>query len=448
MTLTAALRLVQPRAPMGKVDVPYLVTHTNKDGSLRHYFAPRQQDRRHGWATVRLHDRFDRPIRDAVAAAEACTAVATVYRRWRAGETDAGPHRIDKLGRVVEAPAKRKRGSARSRLYRPGQVGAMVTDYIHSDVFKDELGDKTQQDYRIYLGLFAAEFGETDWRQLAPAMVRKWLRRRAAEGGPAGAHALYRAARALFGKVRLIYDSVDHPGFVPAHANPLVDLDLGLPTGTILPWPRAAVDAFVALADAEGEPSIGDAIVMMSWLGVRRQDWLAWPADFFDRELIAFRQVKTEIPNVLPWSMVPALAARVAAAKARRTADAVAATTFFHNRDGRPWADAVAFRKVFNGLRAKLVETHPTFPTRFYVGLVEGEPLALPAGKLAMRTMRHTCVTFCFDAGIPSQLIGGITGHSQDEIDQILAHYRARTADQAAAALQLRMDHEAKEKTA
>ena len=41
-------------------------------------------------------------------------------------------------------------------------------------------------------------------------------------------------------------------------------------------------------------------------------------------------------------------------------------------------------------------------------------------------------------------LIAGITGHRQDEIDQILAHYRARTADQAAAALELRLAHEAK----
>jgi hypothetical protein len=38
----------------------------------------------------------------------------------------------------------------------------------------------------------------------------------------------------------------------------------------------------------------------------------------------------------------------------------------------------------------------------------------------------------------------GITGHSPDEINDILAHYRARTADQAAVALALRLAHEAK----
>jgi hypothetical protein len=54
------------------------------------------------------------------------------------------------------------------------------------------------------------------------------------------------------------------------------------------------------------------------------------------------------------------------------------------------------------------------------------------------------CVTLNFDAGVPPNLIGGITGHSPDEINDILAHYRARTADQAAAALELRMAHDAK----
>jgi len=59
--LTLRPTIVQPPAQaeesdMGKVSVPYLVSHTNRDGSQRHYFAPRQDDRQHGWATVRLHD--------------------------------------------------------------------------------------------------------------------------------------------------------------------------------------------------------------------------------------------------------------------------------------------------------------------------------------------------------------------------------------------------------
>jgi integrase len=189
---------------------------------------------------------------------------------------------------------------------------------------------------------------------------------------------------------------------------------------------------------------MGDAIVMMSWLGVRRQDWLTWPTTVFDRELITFAQEKTDKALVLPWSLVPTLSTRVAAAKARRTQGAVSATTFFHDRDGRPWKSASAFRKAFNALRAKLMEQHPFFSTRYYVGIDPADPLRLPTSHLTMRTMRHTCVTLNHDAGVPRELISSITGHEPANIDAVLAHYTARTADQATTALNMRIAHEAK----
>lgn len=441
--MTARLRLVQPRAPMGKVDAPYMITHTNGDGSLRHYFAPKQEHRAAGWATVRLHDKYERPIRDALEAAAACKAVAEIYMAWRRGEDGFGPWRIDKLGRVVDNAPAAKRRREPARLYKPGEIGAMVADYKAHDVFTS-LSKKTQGDYSDYLALFVERFGDRQWRRLSAGEARKWLLERGAAGGTSGAHACYRTIRAFFGRVRLVYDDVDHPGIVPKAENPFVSLDLSLPTSTILVWPRAAVQAFVALCDARGEPSLGDAMVTMAWLGVRRQDWLGWSADAFDRDLVAFRQEKTDVPNVLPWTTIPELAARVAAAKERRTADAVRATTFFHDRNGQPWGKPARFREAFNAVRAEMAKAHPSFATRYYVGLAPGDPLAVPTTALTMRTMRHTCVTLYFDAGTPPALIGGITGHRQDEIDEILAHYRARTADQAQAAMQWRLDHEAK----
>jgi len=97
-------------------------------------------------------------------------------------------------------------------------------------------------------------------------------------GRPVGPDELREASRAFFGKVRLCYDSVDHPGFVPPKENPAAELDLGLPKPNLILWPRAAIDAFVSIADESGHTSIGDAIVMMGWLGVRKQDWPNWPA--------------------------------------------------------------------------------------------------------------------------------------------------------------------------
>ena len=164
-----------------------------------------------------------------------------------------GPWRIDKLGRAVEQPSRKDRKPKKQ--FRPGQIGAMVADYMDHDVYMSNT-EKTKAEYKIYLDIFVEKFGETYWRTLAPGVVREWLLERAASGGPAGAHALYRTARAFFGRVRLCYDTVDHPGFVPKHENPLLSLDLELPKSTVLVWPRAAVEAFVALADETGEPSM------------------------------------------------------------------------------------------------------------------------------------------------------------------------------------------------
>lgn len=434
------LRLVQPRPLMGKVRVLYLTTRPGTAGQVRYFFQPPSRDRAKGWATVRLHDQFERPITDALAAAAACRALADIYTRWRAGEEGYGPHRIDRLGRVVAAPARKIR---RGRNFKAGQVGAMVADFCSSAMFADELSEKTQREYRIYLGLLVEQFGDNFWWDITRGAARQWLVARGRASGESGMHALYRTCRAFFNRVSLVYTEKGHPGIVEEARNPFLKLNLSLPTANLIAWPQAAIDAFVALADERGLPSIGDAVVMMSWLGTRRQDWIKWPATWFDRPLLAFRQDKTAKALVLPWDMIPALKARVEEAKRRRTADAVTASTFFHDDQGKPWGRAGRFRDAFNELRDELARRHPTFPTRYFVGLLD-DPLLLPTEELTMRSMRHTCVTLNHDAGVPRERIAAITGHEMATIDDVMRHYTAVTADQAEAALQIRLDHEAK----
>jgi hypothetical protein len=187
--------------------------------------------------------------------------VAAIYTAWRKGDPGVDPHLIDKLGRVVadlarDAHGKDKgnrarQGVAGQKFYRPGQIGAMVADYKDHDVYTS-LADKTQLKYRVYLDKFVDKFGETHWRRLAPGALRSWLREYGAANGWAGMHSLYRTIRAFFGKVRLCYDTVDHPGFVPPKENPAAELDLGLPKPNLILWPRAAIDAFVSIADESG----------------------------------------------------------------------------------------------------------------------------------------------------------------------------------------------------
>jgi hypothetical protein len=108
----------------------------------------------------------------------------------------------------------------------------------------------------------------------------------------------------------------------------------------------------------------------------RKQDWLSWPADVFDRDLLAFHQEKTSNSLVLPWRLVPALAQRMAA------------TTFFRDSAGRPWKNGDAF----NELRDRLSKKHPSFATRYYAGIDPENPPRLPTKKLTMRTTRNTCI--------------------------------------------------------
>lgn len=426
----------------------YLTTRPGAAGAPpRFFFQPPGKYRADGWAAVRLYHEPGWAIATQEEAEERCRALADVFRRWQQGEAGYGPRCIDKLGRLVESagtfkPAPGRRKEPTRGRYLPAQIGAMVADFRRHEIFL-ERSKKTQTEYRIYLNQLVDKFGDRHWRELSPAVLRKWFMERA-EIAPSGAHQLYRTVRAFFGKVKFIYPE-NHPGFVGEEANPARRLSLPTPKPVALPWPAEAVAAMVAIADREGEPSIGDAVTIMAWLGVRRQDWFRWPAAIFDAPELAFRQRKTGAPNVLPWGVVPAIVQRVEAAKVRRRQAVVQSPFFFTDRDGKPWVNERSFWEAFNRLRDVLAAERPHFRTNYFVDRVPGHPLALPTRDLTVRTLRHTCVTLNFDAGVPADAIGGLTGHTTQEVHQILKHYRRRTADQAKTALLLRLDHEGKD---
>jgi hypothetical protein len=430
------MELAPAEALAGRRKLPFFITRKTSSGDY-YYFQPNAKDVAHGWVPVPLHDNRGNRLRDAHAALRQAAQVVDVYLKWRRGVPDHGPQMIDNLGRLVSRAAKPPE-------YLPGQIGAMVADYLAHSMFTVELKPKTQLEYRTYLNLLVREFGTLYWREVAPGAARQWLMKRAEQSGQAGALSLARSARTFFARTRLIYPSVEHPGYVPEGSNPFAKLNLPAPKLRPLPWSHEAVRAFVELADAQGEYSLGDAIVLMSWFGVRKQDWLHWPADIFEGETIAWRQAKTSVANMLPWRLVPELTARVEQARQRRAKMGVVSTSFFTHCDGTPWRDADDFRDTFNRLRDLLAERHESFAVNYYVGLVPGKPLALPTRCLSMRTMRHTCVTFHSDAGARPEEIAAITGHTTQEVELILRHYRARTLAQAEAALKTRLAHERK----
>lgn len=450
-TLTRRLHLVQP-PPMRTLQVSYLAIRRNKRSAPRWYFQPKTEHGPAGWKTVRLHDKYDRPIVDGVEAATACNAIVKIYQAWMRGVPNNEPSRIDDKGRVLDmAPKMRKRKGKWARvapvLYRPGMVGAIIADYRDSDEFKT-LGEKSQIDYGACLDALGERFGTTYWQNISRKQAKAWIMEKY-DTEPSQAHQWYRTCRAMFNKTQLIYDDATHPGYVAELLNPFAKLDIEMPKAKLIVWPVAAVEAAVAIADLAGRPSLGDAITCMYWLGTRRQDWMRWPPTIFDTPYLAWETKKTKEDVTIQWDMVPALKARIDQAKARMQASAVRATTFFHDdATGLPWQEDTFF-DGFNDLRDRLVATHPSFVTRYAVKLLDHDPMRLPTGELTMRTLRHTCITALHDAGASREQIRSVTGHSLKTIDEILDRYTKLTVDQSSAALGKRLEWEAnKEKKA
>lgn len=415
----------------------WLTRRARRDGSDRYYFQPSRFDRPHGWRTVRLHDQHELPITNEAEAIEACRPLADVYLGWKQGKPGFGPHMIDKLGRLArQLPAF----MTTAAVGEPGTIAAIAADFLDSDEFR-ERKPSTQDDYRLNIEALVKQFGSRCWDEISAREAKAWLRQKA-ETHPSQAHQWYRTSRALLNCTRLIYDDRDHPGYVPAGMNPFEKLKFSLPKARLLVWPHKAISAAIALADELGRPSLGDAIATMAWLGVRRQDWLAWPANIFDTPYLAWDTEKTDAPVTIPWSVVPELRARIEPARLRHQRRTIAATTFFVDDIGqRPWSSN-RFFAAFTRLRGELAKRHVSFKTTYAVKHFPGDPMRIPTAWLTMRTLRHTCITALHDAGCVREQIRAITGHTIASINEVLDRYTKLTADQAGAALERRLAHE------
>jgi hypothetical protein len=412
----------------------WLVCRHNRNGTNRFYFDPPHSG---GWKMLRLHGRDELPIENKEQAVEECRRLAEIYRGWKQGKPDYGPHRIDDLGRVLP---RRPRLSGHPAASEPGTIAAIAADFVDSDEFA-ELKPSTQDDYRLCLEALAAKFGQRRWNTISAKEAKAWIREKAATH-PSMAHQWYRTCRAVLNKTRLIYNERDHVGYVPPGHNPFDSLNVGLPKARLIVWPKAAIDAMVGLADERGRPSLGDAIVAMAWLGVRRQDWLAWPANIFDTAFLAWDTEKTDAPVTIPWSVIPQLRERIEAAKLRHRQSPIRTTTFFVDDVGqRPWSPN-RFHAAFDQLRTELGKRHESFETQFAVKHYPANPMRVPTAWLTMRILRHTCITALHDAGCVREQIRAITGHTIASINEVLDRYTKLTADQAGAALQRRLDHE------
>lgn len=407
---------------------PYLTSRTNGDGSKRYYFQPRSRDKAAGWKIIPLRDDHGYPIRTRELARQACRRLARIYVAWQAGKAGYGPHYIDNLGRPVP---KHHRLMASTIVADDGTISAIVRDYLASRSFQKRKAS-TQDDYRLCLKALVRDFGSRQWRSIDKKEAQGWV---LAKGeSPSMCHQIYRTCRAVLNKTHLLYPRT-HPGFVSRDDNPFARLEIELPKAQLIAWPREAIYAMVAVADELGRPSLGDALLLMSWLGTRRQDWLAFPVSIFDGPYLSWKSEKTGVSVTIPWTQIPELKDRIEAAKERHKSGAVQSTVFFVDDHGmRLWTPG-RIHRAFQELRTELAKRHESFKTTYAVNVYPGDPMRIPTAKLTMRVLRHTCITSLHDAGCVREQIRAITGHSMSSIDEILEHYTALTTDQAGSAL-------------
>ncbi len=408
---------------MVKLSVRYLVSVPGRNGGLPHYYwQPSGKLRAQGFRSQRV------PLHWGDFTDPATLHAAAIARAQELNAEMDAQLAIAAVGRTRTLPGK----PAAQRT-----LGDLIRAYTTSDHFQ-RLAPATQRGYRQCLLKIEDWGADAPLRAIDPVRVQRFYASMART--PAFGAAVIRVLRLLFEHgIRTTNWVTSNPATRPG-------LTGSEPSGLI--WPREAVLAFVAAADAMGRPSMGTAVLLNEWLGQREGDILRMPRTVLrgagaDRRLV-LRQSKTGAGVQLPIGLVPHLAERLAAELAR-IAEAPATTIIISETTRAPYV-ADNFRHVFAQVRSRVAKTTPAFEIDH---LMPGRDMADPKAfqvrmqDLTFMQLRHTAVTRLAEAGCDTPLIASITGHSQDTVVALMRRYMVRTGELARQAFQRRLDAEA-----
>lgn len=423
---------------MAKIRVPYLVAIKRGTKSL-YYWQPSAALRAQGWKPHRLSD-------NELEAADQARRHNRALDAWRAAPAaDQAPTDVPAVpgapAKLAELPVDRAR---------PGSVDELIREFKASRHFT-KLKPKTRRSYTQCLDRIAAWCGDKPRVAITPTMVQDFYEKLSAKT-PAFAAAIVRVGSVLFSRGRLLglVEKIDD--------NPFMEQNLEGVGGSGLVWPRAAIDWFVAVADAVGRSSIGTAVLLDSWIGQRQADVLRLGQGILAKGGRAIRQAKTGAIARLPVHLIPPIVERVEfqlaenerLARARETLDAkaVRATTLFvDERTGLPWNEH-SFRHAFAEVRAeaaRLIEGVAFEIDWLRPGKSDDDPEAykLAFDELQFMHLRHTAVVYLAEAGCDALGISPVTGHSPKSVEQILNIYAIKTGTRAGEAFKKRLAHEA-----
>lgn len=429
---------------MAKITVRYLTTRPGPAGTLRYFWQPRTEWQALGWKPRRIPEGWAALADAAELEAKAIAAAQDLNREldaWRLAKAapTAAAEKPPLAGEGLPLPAVAATQPS------PRTVDALIALYKASPRFTLKRLS-TQRGYRQCLDILAAWAGQAPVKAMETPRFVKFYEEMF-EATPAKANAVMRVARLLFADSRRRGWRGDNP----AEKLGLIALD-----AAGLVWPREAVTAFVAAADAMGRHSIGTAVMVDEWLGQRQGDVLALGRNLLNPAGHQLRQKKTRAGVVLPVHMIPHLVARIEAELAAQEAwranlkpadprRAVVSTRLILSEEtGLPY-QVDNFRHLFAEIRAKAAETHPRFAVDYMIrGADPDDPAAMTVAMedLWFMHLRHTAVTRLAEAAATVPQIASITGHSPKAVEQILSRYLVRTGELARGAFQKRLDAE------
>lgn len=382
--------------------IPYLIEKKNPDGTVRHYWQPSSALRAAGWKPQRLPDDVNRADQMARELNEELAA-------WRVKMADG----------AAAAPGSPRSGRAGP----PGTVRRLIHDYKTSKKYK-RLEPKTREGYDWHLRTI------DDWA--GPEMVRAVT----AKAGRKFYEAMFEVtpskANAVMRVLRLLFEFARRDDVITV--NPFVKPGLFSIEKTGKPWPFEAVDYLVEVADELGRPSIGDAILIASYLGQREGDMITLPRPTWTGDTIVFRQNKTNAVVELPIGVVPRLDARIRAIIERhKDDDAQPLTLIVSEQTGGAYKQD-NFRAWFTRVRDAAAGRAGAWLVDYLIaGREKNAPDAvwLHGHELWFMHLRHTAVLRLSLAGCTHQQIAAITGWSQETVSTIIDTYLRHTTELA-----------------
>lgn len=388
---------------MAQIKVPYLI----RRGQV-FYWQPSNILRAAGFRPQRLPD-------DETGAIARARQLNLELEAWRGGKAIEG----------APAPVP---------TVQPETLAAVIKSYKLSRFYLD-LAASTRRVYDQNLKLLEAWAGDKSVFALKPSNVQTFYAQLRARTPT--------RARAIVVMLGIIYSYARRIDLLVPNIAARAGLKDSAPSGRV--WPAASVAAFVAKAEAIGFAGIALAVALNEWFGQREGDILRLNRAMIRGERLVLAQSKTGAAVALPFGLVPAIAARIAAELARQDAMPVqpitiAARCLILDREGNLYGENL-FRKDFAVVRAALAADTPTWDAEH---VPAGSTAAEVATKdLQFMHLRHTAVVRMGAAGSEIAEIRDVTGHTLKSAHTILERYMVRTGAGAAAAFKKRLAREA-----